>query len=295
MGIFSKFFGALKKTKDAISKKISQIFVGELDDEFYEELEYILVSSDISVEASQEIVESVKKQAKKEKIKTEEDFKKILRVAMQELLTIEEEPVEYPALFTIIGVNGVGKTTAIGKLAYNYKKQKKNVVMVAGDTFRASASDQLAEWSKKAGVRIVKYGEGVDPGAVVFDGVKSAVARNDDVVLVDTAGRLHNKVGLMDELKKIAKIISKEWNGSVQNYLVIDATTGQNAMVQVEMFNEIMPLDGIILTKLDGSSKGGVVFAIVKKFGIPIKWVGVGEGIDDLEPFDPKEFVENII
>lgn len=295
MGIFSKFFGALKKTKDAIAKKISQIFVGELDDDFYEELEFILVSSDISVEASQEIVENVKKLAKKEKVKTEEEFKKILRNAMAELLDIPDEEDEYPALFTIVGVNGVGKTTAIGKLAYNYKKQKKNVVLVAGDTFRASASDQLAEWSKRAGVRIVKYGEGVDPGAVVFDGVKSATARKDDVVLVDTAGRLHNKVGLMDELKKIAKIISKEWQGSVKNYLVIDATTGQNAMVQVEMFNEILPLDGIILTKLDGSSKGGVVFAIVKKFGIPIKWVGVGEGIDDLEPFNAKEFVENII
>lgn len=295
MGIFSKFFGALKKTKDAISKKISQIFVGELDDDFYEELEFILVSSDIGVEASQEIVEGVKKLAKKQNVRTEEDFKAILRQAMEELLTFDEENIEYPALFTIIGVNGVGKTTAIGKLAHNYKKDKKSVLMVAGDTFRASASDQLTEWSKRAGVRIVKYGEGVDPGAVVFDGVKSAVARHDDVVLVDTAGRLHNKVGLMEELKKIAKIISKEWNGSTHNYLVIDATTGQNAMVQVEMFNEIIPLDGIILTKLDGSSKGGVVFAIAKKFGIPIKWIGVGEGIDDLEPFNAKEFVENII
>lgn len=295
MGIFSKFFGALKKTKDAISKKISQIFVGELDDDFYEELEFILVSSDISVEASQEIVENVKALAKKQKVKTEEEFKKILRTAMQELLTFEEEEEEYPVLYTIIGVNGVGKTTAIGKLAHNYKKAKKSVVMVAGDTFRASASDQLAEWSKRAGVRIVKYGEGVDPGAVVFDGVKSATARRDDVVLVDTAGRLHNKVGLMDELKKIGKIISKEWSGAVKNYLVIDATTGQNALTQVEMFNEIIPLDGIILTKLDGSSKGGVVFAIAKKYGIPIRWCGVGEGIDDLEPFDAKEFVENII
>lgn len=295
MGVFSKFFGALKKTKDAISKKISQIFVGELDDDFYEDLEYMLVSSDISVEAAAEIVDNVKALAKKQKVKTEEDFKKILREAMAELLEIEQDPEEFPTLYTIIGVNGVGKTTAIGKLAHNYKKQKKSVLMVAGDTFRASASDQLAEWSKRAGVRIVKYGEGVDPGAVVFDGVKSAVARKDDVVLVDTAGRLHNKVGLMDELKKIAKIIGREWNGATKNYLVIDATTGQNAMVQVEMFNEIMPLDGIILTKLDGSSKGGVVFAIVKKFGIPIKWVGVGEGIDDLEPFDPKAFVENII
>ena len=295
MGIFSKFFGALKKTKDAISQKISQIFVGELDDDFYEELEFILVSSDISVEASQEIVETVKKLAKKEKVKTEEDFKVLLRQAMQELLEFEEEKEVFPTLYTIIGVNGVGKTTAIGKLAHNYKKMKKSVLMVAGDTFRASASDQLAEWSKKAGVRIVKYGEGVDPGAVVFDGIKSANAKKDDVVLVDTAGRLHNKVGLMDELKKISKIISREWQGEVKNYLVIDATTGQNALVQVEMFNEILPLDGIIMTKLDGSSKGGVVFAITKKFGIPIKWIGVGEGIDDLEPFDAKEFVENII
>lgn len=295
MGLFSKFFGALKKTKEAISKKISQIFVGELDDDFYEELEFILVSSDISVEASQEIVETVKKLAKKEKVKTEEDFKVLLRQAMQELLEFEEEEEVFPTLYTIIGVNGVGKTTAIGKLAHNYKKMKKSVLMVAGDTFRASASDQLAEWSKKAGVRIVKYGEGVDPGAVVFDGIKSANAKKDDVVLVDTAGRLHNKVGLMDELKKISKIISREWEGEVKNYLVIDATTGQNALVQVEMFNEILPLDGIIMTKLDGSSKGGVVFAITKKFGIPIKWIGVGEGIDDLEPFDAKEFVENII
>ena len=295
MGIFSKFFGALKKTKEAISKKISQIFVGELDDDFYEELEFILVSSDISVEASQEIVENVKKLAKKEKVKTEEDFKVLLRQAMQELLEFEEEEETFPTLYTIIGVNGVGKTTAIGKLAHNYKKMKKSVLMVAGDTFRASASDQLAEWSKKAGVRIVKYGEGVDPGAVVFDGIKSANAKKDDVVLVDTAGRLHNKVGLMDELKKISKIISREWRGEVKNYLVIDATTGQNALVQVEMFNEIMSLDGIIMTKLDGSSKGGVVFAIAKKFGIPIKWIGVGEGIDDLEPFNAKEFVENII
>ena len=295
MGIFSKFFGALKKTKEAISKKISQIFVGELDDDFYEELEFILVSSDISVEASQEIVENVKKLAKKEKVKTEEDFKVLLRQAMQELLEFEEEEETFPTLYTIIGVNGVGKTTAIGKLAHNYKKMKKSVLMVAGDTFRASASDQLAEWSKRAGVRIVKYGEGVDPGAVVFDGIKSANAKKDDVVLVDTAGRLHNKVGLMDELKKISKIISREWQGEVKNYLVIDATTGQNALVQVEMFNEIMSLDGIIMTKLDGSSKGGVVFAIAKKFGIPIKWIGVGEGIDDLEPFNAKEFVENII
>lgn len=295
MGIFSKFFGALKKTKDAISKKISQIFVGELDDEFYEELEFVLVSSDISVEASSEIVENVKKIAKKQKVKTEEDFKKILRQSMIEILDIDEMEEEYPVLYTIVGVNGVGKTTAIGKLAYRFKNEKKKVLMVAGDTFRAAASEQLTEWSKRAGVRIVKYNEGVDPGAVVFDGIKSAIAKKEDIVLVDTAGRLHNKVGLMEELRKIAKIISKEWNGSTKNYLVIDATTGQNALTQVEMFNEIVKVDGIILTKLDGSSKGGVVFAIAKKYGIPVKFVGVGEGVDDIIPFDAEEFVNNII
>lgn len=296
MGLFSKFFNALKKTKDAISKKISQIFVGELDDEFFEDLEYVLVSSDISMEASNEIVEKVKKQAKKEKVKTEEDFKKLLKDAMVEILDIEREEDSYPVLYTIVGVNGVGKTTAIGKLAHYLKKdKKKSVLMVAGDTFRAAASEQLSEWSKRVGCRIVKYNEGVDPGAVVFDGIASAKAKKDDVVLVDTAGRLHNKVGLMEELKKISKIVSKEWTGKSENLLVIDATTGQNALTQVEMFNEILPISGIILTKLDGSSKGGVVFAIAKKFGIPIKYVGVGEGIDDIEPFDVNDFVNNIL
>lgn len=293
--MFSKFFGALKKTKDAISKKISQIFVGELDDDFYEELEFVLVSSDIGTEASADIVSEVKTLAKKKKIKTEDEFKEVLREAMIGLLTFEEVKQNYPVLYTIIGVNGVGKTTAIGKLAYRFKQEKKSVLMVAGDTFRAAASEQLNEWSKRAGVRIVKYSEGADPGAVVYDGIKSAVVKKDDIVLVDTAGRLHNKVGLMEELKKIGKIIDREWNGETQNYLVIDATTGQNAMQQVEVFNDIMKLDGIILTKLDGSAKGGVVFAIAKKFGIPIKFVGVGEGIDDIEPFDAEEFVKNII
>jgi len=295
MGIFSKFFGALKKTKDAIAKKISQIFVGELDDDFYEELEYVLISSDIGTEASAEIVKSVRVLAKKQKIKTEDEFKKLLRQAMADLLEFEEEKEELPMLYTIVGVNGVGKTTAIGKLAYKLKKEKHSVLLVAGDTFRAAASEQLNEWSKRSGTRIVKYAEGADPGAVVYDGIKSAIAKRDEYVLVDTAGRLHNKAGLMEELKKIAKIIDREWNGSVRNYLVIDATTGQNALSQVEVFHELLNLDGIILTKLDGSSKGGVVFAIAKKYGLPIKFVGVGEGLDDIEPFDAKEFVENII
>lgn len=295
MGFFSKIFNGLKKTKDKIASKLSQIFVGELNDEFYEDLEYVLISSDISVSATEEIISGLKKQAKKQKIKTEEEFKKLLRQVMIETLTIEEEEEKYPLLLTIVGVNGVGKTTAIGKLAHLFKSEKKDVLMVAGDTFRAAASDQLEEWSKRAKCRIVRYDEGADPGAVVFDGIKSAIAKKDDVVLVDTAGRLHNKVNLMEELKKINKIITREWEGEHKNYLVLDATTGQNALSQVEMFNEIVGLDGIILTKLDGTAKGGVVFSIVKDYQIPIKYIGIGEGIDDLQKFNAKEFVESII
>ncbi len=296
MGFFSKLFSGLKKTKDAIASKINAIFVGELDDDFYEELEYILISSDIGTDATEELIEQVKKIAKKQKVKTAEDFKVILRQAMIDMLTgLEDEPLDYPALISFVGVNGVGKTTAIGRLAHKFKSDKKSVLMVAGDTFRAAASDQLTEWAKRAGVRIVKYAEGADPAAVVFDGINSAKAKHDDVVLVDTAGRLHNKSNLMEELKKISKVIGREWDGMYKNYLVIDATTGQNALSQVETFNECIGIDGIVLTKLDGTAKGGIVFAIAKQYGIPVKYVGVGEGIDDIVEFDAKEFVEGII
>ena len=298
MGLFSKIFGGLKKTKDAIKSKLTSIFVGELDDEFYEELEYVLLSSDIGAEATTEIIENVKKLAKKEKVKTEEEFYALLKNAMIETLVEDEEDEEFPQLITFVGVNGVGKTTTIGRLANYYKNSGKSVLLVAGDTFRAAATDQLTEWSKRAKVRIVKYGEGVDPASVVFDGISSAVAKSEDVVLVDTAGRLHNKSNLMEELKKINKVIDREWTskGYVhKNYLVIDATTGQNALSQVEAFNEMVGIDGIVLTKLDGTAKGGVVFAIAKEYGVPIKFVGVGEGLDDIIPFDAKDFVDGII
>ena len=296
MGFFSKLFNGLKKTKDSIASKINAIFVGELDDEFYEELEYVLISSDIGADATEEIIEEVKVLAKKQHVKTAEDFKKLLREVMVNMLTdVEDEEIEYPALITFVGVNGVGKTTAIGRIAHMFKSEHKNVLMVAGDTFRAAASDQLTEWSKRAGVRIVKYGEGTDPAAVVFDGISSAKAKHDDVVLVDTAGRLHNKTNLMEELKKIAKIINREWEGDYKNYLVIDATTGQNALSQVETFNECVGIDGIVLTKLDGTAKGGIVFAIAKQYGVPVKFVGVGEGLEDITEFDPVEFVNGII
>lgn len=296
MGVFSKIFQGLKKTKDAISTKIKGIFVGELDDDFFEELEFILVSSDMGATAASEIVENLRSIAKKKKIKTMDEFTKELKLVLRDMLTLEMPKYDYPVAITFIGVNGVGKTTAIGKLAYRFKKEKKQVLMVAGDTFRAAASDQLTEWSKRAGVRIVKYSEGADPSAVVFDGLSSAIAKKDDVVLIDTAGRLQNKVGLMEELKKIHKTENKVWEDRQQlHFLVIDATTGQNALSQVELFNEAIGLDGVILTKLDGTAKGGIVFKIAKEYHIPVVYIGVGEGIEDLEPFDPVTFVDNIL
>lgn len=297
MGFFKKIFGGLEKTKDAIASKLNSIFYGELDDEFYEELEYVLISSDIGTEATTEIIENVKKLAKKQKVKTEKEFYALLKTAMAELLAVGEQNDNYPKLITFVGVNGVGKTTTIGRLANYYKSEGHSVLLVAGDTFRAAATEQLTEWSKRAKVRIVKYGEGVDPGSVVYDGVKSAVAKKEDVVLVDTAGRLHTKSNLMEELKKINKIIEKEWTSlgyAHENYLVIDATTGQNALQQVEEFNKTVGLDGIVLTKLDGTAKGGVVFAIAKEYGLPIKFVGVGEGLDDIIPFNATDFVNGI-
>ena len=295
MNIFAKFFNGLKKTKNMIAEKLSRIFHGELDADFYEELEYVLVSSDIGAQATEEIIENIKKVAKKQKIRTEEDLKKALRDVMIELIDIDNTPQKFPVVITMVGVNGVGKTTTIGKLAYNFKSDKKSVLLVAGDTFRAAAADQLNEWAKRVGVRIVKYNEGADPGAVVFDGISSGKAKGDDFILVDTAGRLHNKDNLMEELKKINRVIDREWTGNKQTYLVIDATTGQNAISQVKAFNEFVHIDGIVLTKLDGSAKGGIVFAIAKELGVPVKYVGLGEGKEDLQPFDARAFVENII
>lgn len=296
MGIFSKIFNGLKKTKEVISKKISQIFVGELDAEFYEDLEMVLVSSDISADVVEEIIDNIKAQAKSTKVKTIEEFNVLLKKAMVDILnSVENIEEEYPVAISVVGVNGVGKTTALGKLAHNFKQQGKKVLLVAGDTFRAAASDQLSEWAKRANVRIVKNVEGADPGSVAFDGIKSAISKKEDVVLIDTAGRLQNKTNLMEELRKLNKIINREWNGKILNYLVLDATTGQNALSQMEIFNDIVGIDGVILTKLDGTAKGGVVFSIVSKYKIPVCYIGVGEQIDDLQVFDPVQFVDSII
>ena len=298
MGFFSKIFAGLKKTKDSLARKLSMIFgSGELTDEFFDDLEYSLISSDIGVETSAEIIKNVRTTCKKQKIKTQDEFIKVLKDAVKQILqNVEREEDIFPLSIMLLGVNGVGKTTAIGKLANYYKSQKKSVVLAAGDTFRAAASDQLTVWADRAKVRIVKQAEGADSASVVFDAVQSAKSKKDDVLLIDTAGRLHNKVNLMEELKKISKVVTNQWpDCQYKKYIVLDATTGQNAIPQVEYFNEAVGLDGIILTKLDGTSKGGVVIEIVNKLKIPVVFVGVGEGIDDLLPFNVDDFVDAIL
>ena len=297
VGFFKKIKNALKKTKESISNKIDQIFgKGELNDEFFEDLEDILISSDLGVETSSDIIENMRIRIKKDKLKTAEEVKETLREVIAEMLDIESEEETYPKVSIIVGVNGVGKTTTIGKLANYYKSQGKKVVVVAGDTFRAAASDQLTEWAKRVDVKIIKQSEGADAASVVFDGISFAKSKGFDVVLVDTAGRLHNKVNLMEELSKVNRVATKNWEeADFERLIVIDATTGQNAVNQVREFNETVDLDGIILTKLDGSAKGGIVVSICNEFEIPVKFVGVGEQMDDLVPFDAKEFVEGII
>lgn len=297
MGFFGKISSGLKKTKDAIANKIADIFgKGELTDDFYDELEAILLSADVGVEASGKIIDDLRKKAKKAHIKTVEEVKQSLRESIAEILAYEKEEISYPVIYTIIGVNGVGKTTAIGKLAHKFVSEGKNVVLAAADTFRAAASAQLAEWASRAKARIVKYGEGADPGAVVYDAIASAKAKGTDVLLVDTAGRLHNKVNLMTELSKIGKIIEKGWEEATKKtLLVLDASIGQNSLSQVEVFNSVMPIDGIILTKLDGTSKGGVVLNIKEKYNINVLYAGVGEKLDDIVEFDPVEFANGII
>ena len=298
MGFFKKLFEGLKKTKDALSKKISMIFgKGELTDEFFEDLEAILIGSDMGVQTTEEIIESVRLECKKAKIKTQDEFTNILKRTILDILNKGEKYEDvYPTAIMIIGVNGVGKTTSIGKMANYYKSQKKDVMLVAGDTFRAAATDQLNEWANRAKVKIVKQGEGADSASVVFDGLTSAKAKNMDIVLIDTAGRLHVKENLMEELKKIDRVVDKTWpEVNYKKFIVLDATTGQNAISQVKYFNDAVGIDGIILTKLDGTAKGGVVIPIINELQVPVVFVGVGEGIDDLRPFDAKEFVDAII
>lgn len=296
MGFFSKLKEGLKKTKDNIGKKIFAAFSGRaLDDDFYEGLEEAMLTADMGVTATEQILDEFKDEVYREKITDTEKAKNLLKRIMVDSISYDIPDYDYPLVILLAGVNGVGKTTAIGKLANFFKSIGKSVVVAAADTFRAAASDQLEVWADRANVRIIKHKEGSDPASVVFDAISSAKARGDDVILVDTAGRLHNKKNLMDELKKIHKVIIRELpNADYRSYIVLDATTGQNALSQVEIFSEAIDIDGIILTKLDGTAKGGVVMAISAEQEIPVVFVGVGEKIDDLLPFDPEEFVDAI-
>ena len=298
MGIFSKIKDALKKTKESLGGAIKSLFSrGKIGDEFYDELEEILISADISVTTAEETVEDLRAEVKKEKLKNEEYVISLLKDILEEKLTRAEVPkIEYPAVIMLIGVNGVGKTTTIGKLADYFLRNKKSVTVAAADTFRAAAADQLTVWADRAGVRIVKHEEGSDPSAVVFDAISSAKAKGTDVLLVDTAGRLHVKANLMEELKKISRVISREYpQAHVYKLLVLDATTGNNAINQARIFDEAVELDGIVLTKLDSTAKGGFVISLCGELEIPVVFVGTGEKIGDLEKFDPESFIDSIL
>lgn len=297
MGFFKKIGQALKKTKDAFNRKIDALLShGEVDDELFDDLTDILISCDIGVKSSLEIVEELRTSCHKKKIRNAEGVKVELKAIIAQYFNDAPEiDIQYPAIITIIGVNGVGKTTTIGKMANYFKNQKKSVTLVAGDTFRAAASSQLTEWANRTKTRIIKHAEGADAAAVVFDGISSAKANKTDVLLVDTAGRLHTKTNLMEELKKIEKIIDREYpDAHKYNLIVLDATTGQNALSQINAFDEYCNIDGIVLTKLDGTAKGGVIIAIEKEYRLPVVFVGTGESVEDLEKFNPKDFVDNL-
>ncbi|MCH5148910.1 MAG: signal recognition particle-docking protein FtsY [Clostridiales bacterium] len=298
MGFFSKIKEALKKTREGLSKALSSLFSkNKVGQEFYDELEEILIGADISVTTAEEVVEEIRAEAKHEKLKDKEFITNLLKDVLEERLTEPEIPeIKYPAVIMLVGVNGVGKTTTVGKLANYFLKQGKSVTVAAADTFRAAAADQLTIWAERAKVRIVKHEEGSDPSAVVFDAVSSAKARGTDVVLIDTAGRLHVKAHLMEELKKMSRVVDREYpQCNFYKLLILDATTGNNAVNQAQIFDEAVELDGIVLTKLDSSAKGGFVISLCGELGIPVMFTGVGEKIDDMELFDPEEFIDGIL
>ena len=299
--MFGKFFENLKtglsKTKDALTDKINETLklAITIDEDLYEELEEILVMADIGMDTTVEIIEKLKAKIRKEKINDPGEVYPALKEVIKEILTsgTEEDIKEGKEVLLVIGVNGVGKTTSIGKLAAKNKAEGKKVLLAAADTFRAAAIDQLEVWSQRASVDLIKHTEGSDPAAVVFDAVSAAKSRNTDILICDTAGRLHNKKNLMDELAKIGRIIDREYNDAKkETLLVLDATTGQNAVNQAKQFMEACPIDGIILTKLDGTAKGGVVISIKNTLNIPVRYIGVGEGIEDLQKFNAEEYVE---
>lgn len=296
-GFFRRLAEGLTKTRNNIVAGIDSVFNGfsSIDDDFYDEIEEILVMGDIGINATTSIIENLKKKVKEQRIKEPSECKQLLINSIKEQMRVEETAYRFEhetSVVLVIGVNGVGKTTSVGKLAGKLKDQGKKVVLGAADTFRAAASEQLTEWANRAGVDIIYGGEGADPAAVVYDAVAAAKARKADVLLCDTAGRLHNKKNLMEELRKINKIIDREYPDAFKETLIVlDGTTGQNALEQARQFKEVADVTGIILTKLDGTAKGGIAVAIQSELNVPVKYIGVGEGIDDLQKFDSDEFV----
>ena len=297
-GFFKRLAEGLAKTRDSISSGFDQIFFGYemIDDDFYEEIEETLIMGDLGVRTTEKIIEDLKEKVLDEGIRRPEDCRKALIESIRSQMKNEENAFEFEnrtSVLLIVGVNGVGKTTSIGKLAASFHGNGKKVVLAAADTFRAAATEQLEEWARRADVDIISGQEGSDPGAVVYDAVNAAKARHADILLVDTAGRLHNKKNLMNELGKINRILKSEYPEAYQETLVVlDATTGQNALAQARQFGEITPVSGIILTKMDGTAKGGIAVAIQSELGIPVKYIGVGERIDDLQKFDADAFVD---
>ena len=296
-GFFKKLISGLTKTRDNVVSGLNSIFHGfsKIDDDFYEELEEMLIMGDIGVATTEKIIDDLKAKVRELKIKEPLECKQLLIDSIKEQMNLGENAYEYEnrkSVLLVIGVNGVGKTTSIGKIAAGLKAQGKKVILAAADTFRTAAIEQLTEWADRAGVDIIAQHEGSDPGAVIYDAIQASKARNADVLICDTAGRLHNKKNLMDELKKIDRIIEKEYPDAYrENLIVLDGTTGQNALSQLKEFREVADISGIILTKMDGTAKGGIAVAIQSEYGVPVKYIGVGEHIDDLQKFDSDEFV----
>lgn len=298
MGFFDKLKAGLEKTKNGLSEKINDVFATfvKVDEELFEELEETLIMADVGVETVEDVLDTLRDKVKHQNVKDAEEVKALLMSILSDILKKTDNSMNLgtkPAIIIVVGVNGVGKTTSIGKLAHFYKSQGKNVLLAAADTFRAAAAEQLQIWSERAGVDIIKHEEGADPGAVVFDAINAAKNRSSDLIICDTAGRLHNKKNLMDELKKIMRIVDRELpNVAKEVLLVLDATTGQNALLQTKTFDESVGLTGLILTKLDGTAKGGVIIGLSYEQSLPVKFVGVGEQMDDLQPFNADDFAE---
>ena len=299
MGFFDKLKKGLSKTRENITNKIEKLIIGyaDIDDDLLDELEEILIMADVGVNTTDKLMEAVRKGIKKKEINTPEDLKPFLQARISEILTTGSDETKVaengPTVILVIGVNGVGKTTTIGKLASYYQGQGKSVMLAAADTFRAAAIDQLQVWGERTGTKVIAHEEGSDPAAVAFDAVKAAKARNIDVLLIDTAGRLQTKANLMEELKKINRVIQREIpEAPHETLLALDATTGQNAISQANIFTKAAPITGVVLTKLDGTAKGGVVIGIKAELSMPVKWIGVGEGVEDLRPFVAEDFAK---